>query len=76
MNSSDSLFMVCYISFGSNCMLKTSVHTSLDYKMAKGQSWGFTSRSTDYKMETGYLQHNFGKRGCDYWKCTSELLTD
>ena len=41
MNSSDSLFMVCYISFGSNCMLKRSVHTSLDYK-----------------LETGYLQHN------------------
>ena len=59
MNSSDSLFMVCYISFGSNCMLKRSVHTSLDHK-----------------METGYLQHNFGKRGCDYWKCTSELLKD
>ena len=30
MNSSDSPFMVCYISFGSNCMLKRSVHTSLD----------------------------------------------
>ena len=59
MNSSDSLFMVCYISFGSNCMLKRPVHTSLDYK-----------------LETGYLQHNFGKRGCDYWKCTSELLKD
>ena len=32
--------------------------------------------SLDYKMETGYLQHNFGKRGCDDWKCTSELLKD
>ena len=59
MNSSESPFMVCYISLGSNCMLKRSVHTSLDHK-----------------LETGYLQHNFGKRGCDYWKCTSELLKD
>ena len=59
MNSSDSLFMVCYVSFGSNCILKRSVHTSLDHK-----------------METGYLKHNFGKRGYDYWKCTSELLKD
>ena len=46
MNSSDSPFIVCYISFGSNCMLKRSLHTSLDHK-----------------METGYLEHNFGKRG-------------
>ena len=36
MNPSDSPFMVSYISFGSNCMLKRSVHTSLDHKMETG----------------------------------------